>query len=125
MARYCIGLPYNNVKSICIPYTSYTPTWKENDYLISYYRLLQYSRETKLLFAFYFLTTRPNKEKITNGKIIYKMYLLIIISPLLWSVKASFLGLFRTNFTGHFCKLFSFTKFDFNNLQNKFPYDYT
>ena len=32
---------------------------------------------------------------------------------------ASFWGLFRTNFTDHFCKLFLFTKFDFSNLQKK------
>ena len=39
-------------------------------------------------------------------------------------LKASFQGLFRTNFIGHFRKLFLFTKFEFFNLQKKFPYLY-
>ena len=34
-------------------------------------------------------------------------------------VKASFWGLFRTNFCGHFSKLFLFTKFNFSKFQEK------
>ena len=36
-------------------------------------------------------------------------------------MKASFWGLFRTNFYGHFRKLFMFTKFGFSKFREKFP----
>ena len=35
-------------------------------------------------------------------------------------LKASFWGLFKTNFYGHFRKLFLFTKFNFLNFGKKF-----
>ena len=35
-------------------------------------------------------------------------------------LKASFWGLFKTNFYGHFRKLFLFTKFNFRNFGKKF-----
>ena len=34
-------------------------------------------------------------------------------------MKASFWGLFKTNFCGHFCKLFLFTKFKFSKFREK------
>ena len=37
------------------------------------------------------------------------------------SVKASFWGLFRANFYGHFCRLFMFKKFGFSKFREKFP----
>ena len=38
-------------------------------------------------------------------------------------LKASFRGLFWTNFTDHFCKLFLFTKFMFANLWRKVSFN--
>ena len=35
------------------------------------------------------------------------------------NMKASFWGLFKTNFCGHFHKLFLFTKFNFSKFQDK------
>ena len=40
-------------------------------------------------------------------------------SVLPMTMKASFWGLFRTNFCGHFCKLFLFTKFNFSKFREK------
>ena len=48
---------------------------------------------------------RETERKIRNGR---QREMLL---------KASFLGLFSTNFAGHFRKLFLFTKFDFSNWQ--------
>ena len=41
----------------------------------------------------------------------------VILSTLL--LKASFGGLFKTNFCGHFLKLFLFTKFNFSKFREK------
>ena len=41
------------------------------------------------------------------------------------SVKASVWGLFKTNFCGHFCKLFLFTKFKFSKFREKVFLNYT
>ena len=50
-------------------------------------------------------------------------HLLFLIRSLklgLHELKASFWGLFKTNFYGHFRKLFLFTKFEFLNFGKKF-----
>ena len=52
-----------------------------------------------------------------------KMLFISVLSCVSWSVtswlKASFWGLFRTNFCGHFHKPFLFTKFKFSNFREK------
>ena len=42
----------------------------------------------------------------------------IMIATKAW-LKASFWGLFKTNFYGHFHKLFVFTKFNFSKFREK------
>ena len=50
---------------------------------------------------------------------IFKIYIYRVPYTIFAFMKASFWGLFRTNFCGHFRKLFLFTKFNFSKFREK------